>query len=120
MFMILVIDDDQAFREAVVVILEMAGFDVLSAGNGRDGLALFAQNRGDIALILLDLTMPVMGGEEAMREILKLDPQAKIILSSGHHQGDIEREIAAGKPAGFLQKPYELEDLVAMVKQVIG
>ena len=70
-------------------------------------------------MVLLDVTMPVMGGVEVFREILRLKPTAKVILSSGYDESEAESRFEGRMPSAFLQKPYTAEALIEQVRAVI-
>jgi PAS domain S-box-containing protein len=92
---ILVIDDERPVREALADILELEGWTALTAANGREGVALFRRHQAEIALVLLDLLMPVMGGDETLAALRAIDPQVKVILSSGYDEAEAARCFAS-------------------------
>jgi CheY-like chemotaxis protein len=112
----LVIDDEKTVRTVAKNVLNRVGMKVLLAENGREGVEVFREQHRDVAIVVLDLQMPVMGGEEALRLLKEIDPDVPVILSSGFDETEAERRFAALKPAMFLQKPYtagRLTDAVA-------
>ncbi|MCP4429210.1 MAG: response regulator [Chloroflexi bacterium] len=116
---ILVIDDDPIVCEVVTDILEIEDIPTIIALNGQEGLEAYRQRIDDISLILLDLTMPGMNGEETLRALRQINPQAQIILSSGYEKATSEYFTELGA-AGFLQKPYSLVTLLGMVGKHLG
>jgi PAS domain S-box-containing protein len=114
---ILVVDDDAPIRELASAVLQRYGYSVLTAENGQVAVNMFRRNADKITTVLLDLTMPVMGGEEAFRLMSGIRPDIPIIISTGH--GEIAvRERFHGAFAGVIQKPYtvsELRDKIAAV-----
>jgi PAS domain S-box-containing protein len=116
---ILVVDDEEIVRSIATVALERAGFRVLLATNGREALEMLLAN-SEISLIILDLTMPVMNGEQAIPLIKFSRPDVPIILSSGYSEAELSRRFASSGIAGFLQKPYGSTALLAKVGQHIG
>jgi PAS domain S-box-containing protein len=117
---ILLADDEETIRTLGRRMLERLGFTVLTAANGREVLDLFQRHEGEIACIILDLTMPHMDGEEAFRELRRADKNVRVIMSSGYNEQEITQRFA-GKPiAGFIQKPYQVADLAAKLKEVLG
>ncbi len=74
----------------------------------------------DIALVLLDLTMPVMNGEEALRQMQMIDPQVRVLLSSGYNEVEAVQRFAGKGLAGFIQKPYAAAALAQKVKEVLA
>jgi PAS domain S-box-containing protein len=117
---ILVVDDESMIQDFARKTLEKAGYDVLVAENGQVALELFREYGDEIRLVLLDMTMPVMGGEETYRELRKINPTVKTILSSGFNEQDATSRFVGKGVAGFIQKPYRVADLVGMIQQTIG
>jgi PAS domain S-box-containing protein len=115
--LVLVIDDEAAVREAVVDILEMEGIDVLTAPNGDAGIALYQAQAGAINLVLLDLSMPGKSGHETFKALEAIDPNVRILLSSGYSEADATRGFTSPPLVGFLQKPYRLDSFVRRLKK---
>jgi CheY-like chemotaxis protein len=99
--------------------LEFYGYQVLEAENGERGVEIFKQNRPRISLVLLDLTMPVMGGEEALRRIREMNSRVPVILSSGFNESDALRRFGRANLSGFLQKPYTSAKLAERVRNAM-
>ena len=117
---VLVIDDDENVRPVTRMLLEQLGHDVLVAAGGREGLALFAAHRGRIACVLLDLSMPDLGGEETFRELRALDPTVRVVLASGYGAADAREQFAGLGLAGFVRKPYGLAELEAALAAALA
>jgi PAS domain S-box-containing protein len=116
---VLLVDDDESVREVTTAMLNAAGFTVIEAGDGASAVALFSARRADIRAVLLDLTMPVMDGREAARELRRLDPGARIILCSGYDAQAVAKDFTPDGRTGFLQKPFQLAALLAALRRVI-
>ena len=116
---ILVIDDEEIVRKAATLTLERYGYNVLGAANGREAIEIFRRSDRDIVLVLLDLTMPGMNGEEVLRELQAIKPSVRVLLSSGFNEVEAVRHFAGKGLSGFLQKPYSAPSLAAGVKQVL-
>jgi PAS domain S-box-containing protein len=115
---VLLIDDDPHVLSATRRLLARNGFGVLAAASGPEGVALYRAHRGTIGAVLLDLTLPQMGGREIFAALKAVDPDARVILTSGF---DEPSAVAALEGlAGFIQKPYRAEDLVDAVRRVVG
>ena len=114
----LVVDDEPQIRQVARYMLEMVGYDVIEAPGGREALALFREYRDEVAVILLDLTMPEMDGEEVFRQLRRVAPGVRVILSSGYNQVEATRRFMGKGLAGFLQKPYTYEQLCAALADV--
>lgn len=103
---VLVVDDEEVVRKSAKSMLERYGYSVLTAENGMDAVEIFRQKGNQIDLVILDLTMPVMNGEAALRRLKLLDPKVPVLLSSGYNEIEaVERFVNKGL-AGFVQKPY--------------
>jgi len=116
---ILIVDDEEAILSAGKESLENYGFKVLTAVNGKKAVELYAERKDDITLVLLDMTMPVMNGDEAFREMRRINKDVKVVLSSGYNEQDTVNGFAGKGLAGFLQKPYKTADLLASIRDVI-
>ncbi len=116
---ILLVDDEPAIREVAQALLESRGYRVLTAEDGPTAFALFALKRADIAVVITDSAMPLMSGLALARVLRKMDPDAKIVMSSG-----LEDDISWDAPEGIgcralLTKPYSQEALLRTLDQVL-
>jgi PAS domain S-box-containing protein len=116
---ILVADDEALVRRTVKSALEWQGYRVLLAENGRQAVDLLRSHREEVGLVLLDLTMPLLGGEEAVRELRRVRPDVKIVLSSGIDEAEAIQRFAGQRIAGFIQKPYTAGQLAEKIKTVL-
>jgi CheY-like chemotaxis protein len=91
---VLVIDDEEVVRRTAKTTLERNGYDILLAENGFEGVQLFQALANKICAVLLDLTMPGLGGEETLRQIQAIRPEARVILSSGFNEMEVIRKFA--------------------------
>ncbi len=117
---ILLVDDDAYVRDVGSKMLERLGFQVLTAANGREGLDVFRRRGAQIDCVILDLTMPEMGGEEAFRELRRLRSDVCVILSSGYNEQDVVQRFVGKGLAGFVQKPYTVAKLGEILNLVFG
>ncbi|MDE3154273.1 MAG: PAS domain S-box protein [Acidobacteriota bacterium] len=119
--LVLVVDDEEGVRTVAQGVLERCGFDVLEAGDGREGVDVFRAHAGEIRAVLLDMTMPRMSGVEALREIRQIRRDVPVILSSGYSEADAVDHFRFGgdELAGFIQKPYAAAGLVDKLRQVL-
>jgi PAS domain S-box-containing protein len=113
---ILVIDDEDTVRQAAKSALESYGYKVVSAANGREGVRLFLELVGQIDAVLLDMTMPVMSGEEALARLKDIQSDIPVVLSSGYNEADATRRFTGKGLAGFIQKPYAAAGLAEKIK----
>ena len=116
---VLIIDDEPMILNIAAEVLEYAGFTVITAPDGEEGIAKFRAHP-DTSLVLLDLTMPRMSGDEVFRELRKLKPTVRVLLSSGYNEQDTTSRFAGKGLAGFIQKPYGAEQLVEAVRNVLN
>ena len=115
--LVLVIDDEAPVREAVSDILEMEGIRVLTAANGDAGIALYQAQSEAIDVVLLDLSMPGKSGHETFEALKAIDPNVRILLSSGYSEADATRGFTSPPLVGFLQKPYRLDTFLQRLKK---
>jgi two-component system, cell cycle sensor histidine kinase and response regulator CckA len=116
---ILLADDETTVRSMLATALEAAGYRVLVVGDGLEAVDVFRAHPEEIDLVVLDLTMPRMGGDEAFREIAGIRPNAKVLLSSGFAENESGRNAEALRPFGFVQKPYRIANFVRIVTQAL-
>ena len=117
---VLVVDDEDAMRGVAGSALCHMGFQVLEARDGLEALQAFQAEQGGIRLVLMDLAMPRMDGEEAFRELRRAGARMPIIISSGFGGEDVLRRFKGKGLAGFLQKPYRLKALVDLIRSALG
>lgn len=117
---VLVVDDELTVRAVAERGLQSMGLEVISAEDGREGLEKFRAQPDLFAVVVLDLTMPHVDGVEAYREIRKLRPDIPVLLMSGFNEQEAISQFTGEGIAGFLQKPFGIEELKQMVKQLFG
>ena len=117
---VLLVDDDPRILDTTRAALVSMGYQVLTAEDGLAGLERFREARGRLDLVLMDLTMPRMDGREAFQAMKALDPGIPVVLSSGYTEQDALQTLPGTGPAAFLQKPYQLRDLRAILRKVLG
>ena len=113
---VLFVDDEPALRDLAERALRLAGFRVFTAADGREALEVFRDRAADVRVVVLDLTMPHLNGEEVLRELRRLHPGVRVILSSGFSEKQATQRISADLLTGFLQKPYRPQELVEKVR----
>lgn len=116
---LLVIDDDDAVRQAIIGMLKPQNVRVLAAAGGRQGLALYKQHQAEIGLVILDIVMPDMDGEETLHHLRQINPRLPVILSSGYDEKEAAKRLVDNVSTGFLQKPYRAPALLKMVQRFI-
>ena len=115
----LVVDDQPRMLRTLAAILRQAGFDVITAGGGHEGIERFREAADSIRFVLLDLAMPDVNGEEALREMRRIDPNARVIVTSGFAESHVMARLKSSKLSGFLQKPYGAPELLEIVQRVL-
>ncbi len=116
---VLVVDDEGSIRDLARHALEGAGFRVLEARDGLEAVERFEAGGERVDLVLLDMTMPRMGGAEAFRRIRGLSPDVRVLLTSGYTQKESLESLADLPPDGFLQKPFRIRELVSKVRDIL-
>ncbi|HWP48143.1 MAG TPA: PAS domain S-box protein [Candidatus Limnocylindrales bacterium] len=118
--LILVVDDEVPIQEVTKETLESYGYKVLTASDGAEAVALYAENKEKIQVVLLDMMMPYMDGPATIRALQKLNPQVKIIAASGLKMNGKAVEMAEGGIKTFLSKPYTAEKLLKTLAEVLN
>ena len=109
---VLVVDDEPSIREVAEVILTNHGYRVYTAEDGPAALAIFAQQIGQIGIVVVDLVMPMMSGRALVRALRRIDPQVKIMISTGRMDELELSEVEALGVEGVLLKPYTTRNLL--------
>ena len=112
-----VVDDEMTIRSFVKDGLTRYGYEVLEASNGEDALAVYESRRSDIRAVLLDMTMPRLNGEETFRALREIDPDVRVVLTSGFNEQQTVTHFVEKGLAGFLQKPYRMSDLLNAIEK---
>ncbi len=115
----LVIDDEDTARSVAGMMLEHIGFEVLSAAGGEAGLRIFRERSDELRLVLLDMVMPGLSGEQVFREMRRIDPSIPVLLSSGYNEQEATSVFTGKGLAGFIQKPYGLQSLTDKVRSAL-
>ncbi len=116
---VLVIDDEESVRDIASMVLSELGIRVLLAPDGREGLDVFEKNQDQIDLVILDLTMPHMGGIEVFDRMKAISQDVKIIFSSGFSKDEATGQLSGKGLSGFIQKPYMPADLIKIVRETL-
>jgi PAS domain S-box-containing protein len=118
--MVLLVDDEETIRSMGRRVLEKGGFTVLTAADGREAVEIFKQRFSEICLVVLDMTMPHLDGEACFRELRRLDPGVRVIITSGYNEQDVIGRFIGVGLAGFVQKPYTGADLLPKIRESLG
>jgi PAS domain S-box-containing protein len=117
---VLVVDDERVVREMAKTALGREGYTVLLADSGPAAIDVLRGHPGEIALVVLDMSMPRMSGEEALWELRKIRPEVKVIVSSGYSEAEAMTLFRGQRVSGFIQKPYTFRELAEKVKITVG
>lgn len=116
---ILYVDDEESIRSLWSQVLRKAGYTVLTAENGAEALSIYHERGGDIDLVVLDVNMPVMGGRQCLKEILRLDRVAKVVIASGYGAEARVRELLELGARAYISKPFDLKNVLEAVRKVL-
>jgi len=117
---VLIVDDEQNVLMMTAQMVETLGFTVLRARDGAEGIEIFRTHAREIVLVLLDMTMPQLSGEQVLHEICQIKPDARVFFMSGYMEEDTLGGISDKGIAGFIQKPFVLGDLREKIKAALG
>ena len=116
---VLLVDDEDVVLDVNREILESQGYAVITARNGKEALEIYRHRRDEIALVLLDMVMPGINGEETFGLLRRIDPEVKVILASGYSTNDQIRNLMRNGCCAFLQKPFGNMELTMKVREVL-
>jgi two-component system cell cycle sensor histidine kinase/response regulator CckA len=117
--LVLVIDDDASVRATARRMLQLFGFSVIEAEDGQSGADLFAAHAASLLLVIVDMTMPRMNGEETVRAIRRVRADVPVVLASGYGEIEATRRFAGGRLSGFLEKPFTPVQLAEMLARIL-
>jgi len=117
---VLLVDDETMIIDVSVQMLKKMGYDVLTANNGREAIEIFKQNNDRVAIVILDLIMPGMGGGEVYERLKEIDSNVKVLLSSGYSINGQAAEILNRGCDGFIKKPFKLNELSYKLRELIS
>jgi CheY-like chemotaxis protein len=117
---ILVVDDDEVIHEMVRRMFHALGYEAACAADGREGAEYYREHKDEVGLILLDMQMPVIGGHECFRQLLRIDPGVKVILSTGNTREGAVQQVLDEGALGLLMKPYVVTQLAEVLERALG
>jgi len=117
---LLLVDDEAMIRDIGSRMLETMGYKVLTASSGQEGLSIYKENRDGIALVILDMIMPGLGGRETFEALRSMNPSVKVLLASGYSLDSHAKEIMEQGCNGFIQKPFTMEHLSLKIREVLN
>jgi signal transduction histidine kinase/CheY-like chemotaxis protein len=116
---ILLVDDEEMITDVGKRILERSGYSVLTAADGKKALKLYRKEREKISLVILDLLMPEMGGNECLQALRKIDPQVKVLVASGFAAEGRTKDAIETGAKGSVRKPYDMRQFLQAVREVL-
>jgi two-component system, cell cycle sensor histidine kinase and response regulator CckA len=117
---VLVVEDEAHVRAVLVEILKSFGLTPAAVGDGHSAVSLFRQNPGAFDLVLLDLLMPGMSGEETLEELRAIKPDVRALLVSGYSETDLASRLENGRSVSFLSKPFTCDALERKLRDILG
>ena len=117
--LVMIVDDEDFVTMLAQRVLADEGYRVVTARDGFQAIELYRKLRDQIALIILDFTMPVMDGSDVFHELLEINPQVPVVLSSGFAEQDRLRAMLAKGMRGFIPKPYTQEKLLTQIRATL-
>jgi signal transduction histidine kinase/ActR/RegA family two-component response regulator len=116
---ILFVDDEEMVRALGQAVLGRCGYTVLMAEDGVQALEVYQAHQGEIALVVLDVVMPQMGGRECLQRLRELDPQVKVLISTGHTAKGLAKELMAEGALEVVEKPFQIQDFATAVRKTM-
>jgi DNA-binding response OmpR family regulator len=116
---ILLIEDEESLSRVLQLILASKGYNVLTAQDGEEGLEMYRKHQAEIQLVLSDLGLPRLSGEEVVKRIRSLNPLARIIVASGFIDPNLKSELFKMGLKNFIQKPYLPNDVIRAIREVL-
>jgi CheY-like chemotaxis protein len=116
---VLVVDDEEHVGEVIGGMLTDLGYRVTIAGSGTQALSLMKKRKKNFDVVVLDMNMPMMGGDETFSKIKELSPNICVVVSTGYSNASLDRSPLRNGVDGFLQKPYQLEELSKSMREAI-
>ena len=116
---ILIVDDQETVWDFLIEALQKLGYSVLLAENGLDAVEFYENNPGQIDLVLLDMIMPKQGGHSTFHKLKELDPNVKVLLSSGFVSLEEVDDLLKNGAAGFLPKPHRIREMAVEIRRIL-
>lgn len=116
---ILVVDDEDAVWSFVIEALQKLGYSVILAGNGEEAVEIYKENPKVISLVFLDMIMPKLGGHSTFYKLKAIDPNVKVLLSSGHVSEEEIEDLYEQGAKGFMHKPHKIKELAHEIRRIL-
>ena len=118
-FTVLAVDDQKAILDGLALIIEIAAGSSILASSGKEALRIVATDYDNIDLVILDMGMPDLSGEQVANKIREIDPTMPIIISSGYDEFQLMAQLNLSKGVSFVRKPYLIETMMQAIKENI-
>ncbi len=116
---ILFVEDEEMLIQMVNFLLESKGYNVLCARDGLEAVNIYQSHKQEIALVITDMGLPVLTGSDEFKRLKEINPNVKVVFASGYFEPDIKSELLKDGAKGFIQKPYEPNDILRIIRQVL-
>lgn len=116
---VLLVDDDPVIQKICSDMLTKLGYTVITAMDGQEGVDIYSTRHGDIDAVILDVVMPIKSGNEALDELKNINPDIRVLVSSGYRDDQRIEEMLKKGVSGFIQKPYTFEELSKEISRII-
>jgi len=116
---VLLIEDEEPLRLFLEAAFVAHGYAVKSAADGYEGLALYEQHRDNIDVVITDMGLPKLSGQEVLRNILEIDPEARIILMSGYVDPELQSKLYVLGAKAFIPKPFRPDEVLAKIREIL-
>ena len=116
---ILLVEDEESLRDLGKAILSTFGYTVLAASDGEGALEIYRAEKERVHLIILDLIMPGVGGLRCLEELLRINPDVKVVIATGYYPEDSVKAVLEGEGRGFISKPYDMSEMLRVVRKVL-
>ena len=116
---VLLVDDDEMIIDAIQDVLKILGYKVLSALSGKEAIQIYKENKEKIDIVILDMIMPEMGGRDTYYKLKEINPDVKVLLSSGYSLNNHVAEMLGQGCDGFIQKPFSIRELSQKIREIL-
>ena len=116
--LVMVVDDEEIVRSTAKLMLEKLGFEALPVSGGHEAIRLFREKKDKISIVIIDLNMPQIDGEETLNELRKIDPAVRTIIASGYSESELNMRFLNRENLVYIQKPFSLSELSEVLKSI--
>jgi PAS domain S-box-containing protein len=116
---LLIVEDEEILRTLMREVLTRAGYGIIEARDGEEGVKVFRERRADIALVISDMGLPRMAGEQVFRELKAIDPDVRVVFSTGYIREEKKQELLEAGAREFIHKPYRVEEMLRALRRVL-